>query len=132
MKQQSYLKKFEPQLHMPSSQSRNLSYSNSGMSSGDGYRLGNSSNNAYLKGSHSTLHGGGGIASHYQHIDGTNSSFPNYGISGYAMNSPLLSMISSHLGNGNMPPLFKNVAAASTMVGAGLDSRMIGEIFRLN
>ncbi|GLT67023.1 hypothetical protein SLA2020_393580 [Shorea laevis] len=83
--------------------------------------------NSYLKGSPtSTLNGGGSLHAQYQHSEGTNSSFPNYGLSGYSLNPALTSVMASQLGTGNLPPLFENVAAASAMGVPGLDSRLLG------
>ncbi|XP_041995732.1 pumilio homolog 2-like isoform X6 [Salvia splendens] len=65
--------------------------------------------------------GGGGGISQYQHLDGPNSSFSNYGLSGYPM-----SPISGQLGGSNLPPLFENAAAVSAMALPGMDSRMLG------
>ncbi|KAK1394218.1 Pumilio-like 2 [Heracleum sosnowskyi] len=139
--QQSYLKKSElEQLNMPSPQSTKLSHSISEMHSGDGYGYSNSSSqadlqrtvatSAYQKGfSDSLFNGGGGFGSNYQDIDGTNSSFSSYGASGYPMNLPMQSMMSNHLGNSNMPPLFENAAAASAMAMPGMDSTMMGGTF---
>ncbi|KAI8530749.1 hypothetical protein RHMOL_Rhmol11G0083800 [Rhododendron molle] len=46
----------------------------------------------------------------------TNSSFLNYGLSGYSVNT----------GTSNMSPLFEIGAAASPMASPGIDSRMLG------
>lgn len=140
--QHSYLKNPDPgQLNVPSPRPTKLTYSNLDMGRGDGYGYNGSSNQsdlhriaangAYQKGSsNSILTGGGGsFGSHYQHSDGTNSSFPNYGASGYPINSPMQSMMLSHLGSSNMPPLFENAAAASAMAMPGMDSRMMGGSF---
>ncbi|CAK7331472.1 unnamed protein product [Dovyalis caffra] len=145
LKQNSYLKKSESgHLHMSSvSQSAKLSYSDLAKSNGGGSDLNSSSlmaerqvelqksavpaGNPYMKGSPtSTLGGGGGLPPQYQHLDGMNSSLPNYGLSGYSINPALASMIANQLGTGNLPPLFENVAAASAMTIPGMDSRMLG------
>lgn len=143
IKQHAFLKKSESgHLHMSSGhQSGKLSYTDSGKGNGNGSDLSNSSliadrqvelkksasSNSYLKGSPtSTLNGGGGLAAQYQHVDGPNSSFGNYGLSGYSLNPGLGSMMASQLGTGNLPPLFENVAAASAMGVAGMDSRVLG------
>ncbi|KAK9168383.1 hypothetical protein Syun_000523 [Stephania yunnanensis] len=73
-----------------------------------------------------SLNSGGGSPSHYQGIDGANSAFANYGLGAHAINSSPSSMLASQLGNGNMPPLFENVAAASALAAAGMDSRLFG------
>jgi pumilio RNA-binding family len=70
-----------------------------------------------------TLGGGGGLPAQYKHLDGINSSIPNYGLSGFFINPALASMIAQQLGTGNLPPLFENVAAASSaMAIPGMDS----------
>ncbi|PIN25293.1 Translational repressor Pumilio/PUF3 and related RNA-binding proteins (Puf superfamily) [Handroanthus impetiginosus] len=81
------------------------------------------SSNSYLKESpNAAVNGAGGLHSQYQSIDSPNSSFSNYGLSGYPM-SPL----AGQLGSPNLPPLFENAAAAaSAMAVPGLDSRMLG------
>ncbi|KAL1829088.1 hypothetical protein ACET3Z_007500 [Daucus carota] len=139
--QQSYLKKSElGQLNMPSPQSTKLSHSISEMGNGDRYGYSSSSTqadlqrtaatSAYQKGFPTSLFNGGeGFGSNYQQTDGTNSSFTNYGGSGYPLNLPMQSMMSSHLGNSNMPPLFENVTAASAMAMPGMDSTMMGGTF---
>ncbi|KAK2968527.1 hypothetical protein RJ640_009372, partial [Escallonia rubra] len=74
----------------------------------------------YLKGpSTPTFNSGGGSPSHYQNVDSPNSSFSNYGLSGYTINPASPSMLGNQIGGGNMPPLFENVAAA-TALGANL------------
>ncbi|XP_050209282.1 pumilio homolog 1-like [Mercurialis annua] len=87
-----------------------------------------SSANSYLKGpSTPTFNGRGGSPSNHQNVDNMNSSFANYGLSGYPMNPSSPSMVTSQLGSGNFPPLFEN-AAASAMGGTGLDSRALGAL----
>ncbi|KAL8154075.1 hypothetical protein V2J09_011835 [Rumex salicifolius] len=66
----------------------------------------------------------GGLSPHYGSLGGTNSSFSNYGLDGYPMNSPLSPMMASQLSSLNLPPLLENVAAAS--MGFGVDSRGLG------
>ncbi|GKV32914.1 hypothetical protein SLEP1_g41480 [Rubroshorea leprosula] len=75
------------------------------------------SNNSYLKGS---------LPAQYQRSEGTNSSFANYGLSGYSINPALASMVTSQIGTGNLPSLLENVAAASAMGIPGIDSRVLG------
>ncbi|KAE8676404.1 Pumilio-like protein 3 [Hibiscus syriacus] len=120
IKQQAYLKKSaSDHLHMPSSKSN-----------GSRSVLQKSavpSNNSYLKGSPtSSLNGNSSLPSQYQHIDGANASFSNYGLSGYPA---LASMMPSQLVASNLPPLYENVAAASAMAGPGMDSRVLGGAF---
>ncbi|KAL3850650.1 hypothetical protein ACJIZ3_012532 [Penstemon smallii] len=81
-----------------------------------------SNNNSYLKGSsNSSVNGPNNLLPQYhQHLGSPNSSFSNYGLSGYPM-----SPISGQLGGSNLPPLFEN-AAASAMGVPGMDSRMLG------
>ncbi|KAE8697018.1 Pumilio 2 isoform 2 [Hibiscus syriacus] len=94
IKQQAYLKKSaSDHLHMPSSKS-NGSTSVLQKSSVP-------SNNSYLKGSPtSALNGCSSLPSQYQHVDGANASFSNYGLSGYPT---LANMMPSHLVAGNLP-----------------------------
>ncbi|OMO61999.1 hypothetical protein CCACVL1_23077 [Corchorus capsularis] len=133
IKQQAYLKKSESgHLHMPSAKSNGgrSDLKNSSLLADRQAELQKSaipSNNSYLKGSPtSTLNGGGSLPAQYQHGDSANSSFPNYGLSGYSLNPALASMMASQLGTGNLPPLFDNVAAASAMAVPGMDSRVLG------
>ncbi|XP_061337907.1 pumilio homolog 2-like isoform X2 [Gastrolobium bilobum] len=85
-----------------------------------------SPNNSYFRGSPtSPFSGGGALPAQYQSLDGSNSSFTNYGLSGYAGNPALSSLMASQLGTGNLPPLFENVAAASAMA-PGIDTRILG------
>ncbi|KAF7823717.1 pumilio-like protein 2-like [Senna tora] len=86
-----------------------------------------SSTNMYFKGlPTSPFSGGGNLPSQYQSLDGTNSSFTNYGLSGYAGNPALASLMANQLGTGNLPHLFENVAATSAMATPGMDSRILG------
>ncbi|KAJ6408961.1 hypothetical protein OIU84_008625 [Salix udensis] len=141
LKQNTYLKSESGHLHMSSDpQSAKLSYSDLVKNNGgesdlnmmadrqvERQKTAVPSGNSYMKGSPtSTLGGGGGLPSQYQHLDGMNSSLPNYGLSGYSINPALASMIANQLGTGNLPPLFENVAAASAMAIPGMDSRVLG------
>ncbi|KAK6234890.1 hypothetical protein SCA6_010227 [Theobroma cacao] len=133
IKQQAYLKKSESgHLHMPSAKSNGgrSDLKNPSLLADRQAELQKSavpSNNSYMKGSPtSTLNGGGSLPAQYQHGDGMNSSFPNYGLSGYSLNPAVASMMASQLGTGNLPPLFENVAAASPMAVPGMDSRVLG------
>ncbi|XVF20013.1 hypothetical protein REPUB_Repub11eG0161400 [Reevesia pubescens] len=133
IKQQAYLKKSESgHLHMASAKSNGgrSDLKNPSLLSDRQAELQKSavsSNNSYLKGSPtSTLNGGGSLHSHYQRGDGANSSFSNYGLSGYSLNPALASMMAGQHGTGNLPPLFENVAAASAMAVPGMDSRVLG------
>lgn len=140
-KKHLYLKKSESgHVNMPSvPHSGKGSYSDLGKSNGFGSDLSKSSSdrsvefqksavpssNSYLKGSPtSTLNGGSGLP--VQYLDGSNSSFSNYNLTGYSMNPALASMMANQLGSSNMPPLFENVAAASVMAAPGMDSRVLG------
>ncbi|MBA0853938.1 hypothetical protein Goshw_024166 [Gossypium schwendimanii] len=136
IKQQAYLKKPEPgHLHMPSVKSNGIrsDLKSPSLLSDRQAVLQKSavpSNNSYLKGSPaSTLNGSGSLPAQYQHGDGANASFPNYGLSGYSLNPALANMMPSQLGSGNLPPLFENVAAASAMAVPGMDSRVLGGAF---
>ncbi|KAL6204537.1 hypothetical protein ACLB2K_021804 [Fragaria x ananassa] len=140
-KQLAYLKKSESaHIHMLSPQSAKGSYLDLGKSNGVGSDQNIASSdrqvelqksavpsvNLYKGSSASNLNGGGGFHNQYQQVDNANSSFSNYGLSGYSMNPALASMVASQLGTGNLPPLFENVAAASAMIPPGMDSRVLG------
>ncbi|KAK7262492.1 hypothetical protein RJT34_30066 [Clitoria ternatea] len=85
------------------------------------------SNNSYFKGSPTShFSGGGSLSPQFQPLDGTNTSFTNYGLSGYAGNPALASLMTNQLGAATLPPLFENVAAASAMAAPGMDSRILG------
>ncbi|XP_043817118.1 pumilio homolog 1 isoform X3 [Manihot esculenta] len=89
----------------------------------------NLSANSYLKGpSTPALNGRRGSPSDLQNADNTNSPFTNYSLSGYPVNPSSPSMMGSQFGSGVLPPLFENVAAASAMGGAGLDSRALSAL----
>ncbi|KAJ9684307.1 hypothetical protein PVL29_016676 [Vitis rotundifolia] len=145
IKHHSYLNKSESgNFHLHSvPQSAKGSYPNMGKGSGVGMDLNKSallaegqaelqkpsasSANSFLKGpSTPTLSSGGSLPSHYQNVDNVNSSFSNYGLSGYTFNPASPSMMGSQHGSGNLPPLFENVAAASAMGVTGMDSRALG------
>ncbi|XVE59293.1 hypothetical protein DITRI_Ditri05aG0034400 [Diplodiscus trichospermus] len=132
IKQQAYLKKSESgHLHMPSAKSNGgrSELKNSSLLSDRQVELQKSavpSNNSYLKGSPTSTLSGGSLPAQYQRGDGANSSFSNYGLSGYSLNPALASMMTGQLGTGNLPPLFENVAAASGMAVPGMDSRVLG------
>ncbi|KAF5930845.1 hypothetical protein HYC85_031718 [Camellia sinensis] len=113
-KQHPYMKKSESgSFHRPFGDQSN----------GAGLDLSNPSpNKSYVKGSPaSTLNSKGSLPSHYQHMDSANSSYLNYGLGGYSINTVMPSMMAS-----NLPPLYENVAAASAMAVHGLDSRVLG------
>ena len=144
IKQHSYLNKSEPgHLHLHSGPQSTKGYPNIGNSSGARMDLNNSflksdekvelhksavsSANSYLKGTSTpTLNGRGTSPSHYQNMDGMNTNFQNYGLSGYAINPSSPSMMASQLGSGGLPPLFENAAAASALGVSGMDSRVLG------
>ncbi|PSS34526.1 Pumilio 2 like [Actinidia chinensis var. chinensis] len=84
-----------------------------------------SSANSYLKGPPTPiLNSGGSSASNYHNFGSPNSSFSNYGFSGYAINPASPTMMGNQ--TGNFPPLFENVVNASAMGVSGLDSRALG------
>ncbi|KAF9595529.1 hypothetical protein IFM89_000617 [Coptis chinensis] len=141
--QSPYLKKSESgHLRMSAAPQSATSYPELGKSNGISVELNNSmmadeqvehlkpavsSGNSYRKGpSMPTLNSPGGSPSHYQNVDSANLAFANYGVNGHSFNSVLPSMMASQLGNGNLPPLFENVAAASAMAAAGMDPRAFG------
>lgn len=140
IKQNSYLNKPDSgnyHLHSVSQPTKN-SYQNMAKSSGFGRDQSNSSlmsdeihnpavssANSYLRGpSAPALNGRGSSVSQYQNVDSMNSSFANYGLAGYSVSPSSPSMMGSPLGNGSLPPLFENAAAASAM--GGLDSGAFG------
>ncbi|KAL9238750.1 hypothetical protein vseg_013131 [Gypsophila vaccaria] len=79
----------------------------------------------YSKGLSPASLNGGSLSPHYNQLDGTGSSFANYGLSGFSLNSGVPSMMASQLSNYNLPPLLENVAAASAMGMHGLDTRLM-------
>ncbi|KAJ6830831.1 pumilio-like protein 1-like [Iris pallida] len=80
--------------------------------------------NSYLKDPKATS-----VASPGGSPGSTNAEFSNYGQSGYSMKSGLPSMVTNHIGTGNLPPLFENAAAASAIAALGMDSRALGNGF---
>ncbi|XP_074267990.1 pumilio homolog 1-like [Silene latifolia] len=126
-KQHAYLKKSESgHYNMPSApHSRgNLGVSELRSPQVERPKSGFNTGIPYSKGlSPPSLNGGGGLSPHYNHMDGTGSSFANHGLSGFSLNSGMPSMMANQLGNYNLPPLLENVAAASAMGVHGLDSR---------
>ena len=141
-KQNPYLNKSDSgHLHSHFSQSAKGSYQSMSKSSGVGMDLNNSSlmsdeqvelnktavssASSYFRGPSTPNHNGrGSSSSHYHNIDNSNSSYPNYSLSGYAVSPPSPSMIGSPLGSGSLPPLFENAAAASAM--GGIESGAFG------
>ncbi|KAF5208305.1 Pumilio-like protein [Thalictrum thalictroides] len=135
MKQNPYLKKSESgHLRMPSVPHSAVLYPELGKSNGvpelnaliadeqfEMLKPAVSSGNSFRK-SLPTLNSPGGSPSHYQNVDSSNSAFANYGVNGHS----LPSMMASQLGNGNLPLLYENVAAASAMAAAGMDPRAFG------
>ncbi|KAL5709531.1 hypothetical protein ACHQM5_020211 [Ranunculus cassubicifolius] len=82
-----------------------------------------SSTNSYRKGpSMPAMNSPGGSPSHYQSVGDADSAFANYGGNGHS----LPAMMASQAGNGNLPLLYENVAAASAMAANGMDPRMYG------
>ncbi|XP_057725630.1 pumilio homolog 3-like [Arachis stenosperma] len=90
-------------------------------------KVGGVSVNSHLRGhSASTLTSRGTSPAQYQNLDDLNTSYPNYGISGYSVNPPSPSMMASQLGNGNLPPFFENAAAVSALGVNAMDFRSLG------
>ncbi|KAI3931705.1 hypothetical protein MKW92_050438 [Papaver armeniacum] len=86
-----------------------------------------SSPNSYLRGpSTPTRNNAGGSPSRYQNADSMNPALPNYNLGNFSLNPAMPSMMANQLGSGNLPSLFDNVAAASAMAAAGIDSRTLG------
>ncbi|TKY56763.1 Pumilio-like 1 [Spatholobus suberectus] len=89
------------------------------------YKAGAISVNSHLKGpSTPTFTSRGSSPAHYQNVD--DISYPNYGMTGYAVNPSLPSMMAGQLGSGNLPPFFENAAAASALGLNAMDSRALG------
>lgn len=113
-------------LHSSSQSARGSHQNNSLMSSVDQAEFnqqGVSSPTSYMKGPYKqTLNNARGSPSHNQNMDNANSSFMNYGFSGYTANPPV-SSIGTLLGSGNMPPLYENAAAASALGMGSMNSR---------
>ncbi|KAL9296588.1 hypothetical protein ACSQ67_022484 [Phaseolus vulgaris] len=128
-KQHAYLKKSESTHLQNSSKSRSGSDPNNASLDRqvDLQKSNVPSNNSYFKGSPTShFSRGGNLPLQYQPLDGSNSSFSNYGLSGYAGNPALASLMTNQLGTGNLPPLFETVAAASAIAAPGMDSRILG------
>ncbi|WOG95765.1 hypothetical protein DCAR_0415092 [Daucus carota subsp. sativus] len=133
MMHHSYINKSEPTHLHGYSEPAELSYSKS---TGNSHGFHNSSleadmhSNSYQKGSPGSVPNiGGGLLSHYQQVDPTNLQYPNYGPNGFPMNTPVQPLMSGHLGNVTMPPLFENAAVASAMAVPLMDPRMMGGNF---
>lgn len=124
-KQQSYLKKSESgHLHMPSAP-HSAARGNMGGPDLRGPHVEHpksavNSGGPYSKGSPPSPLNGGGLSPHYAPLDVTGSSFANYGLPGFSLNSPVPSMMASQLGNFNLPPLLENAMGVSA-----LDSRVL-------
>ncbi|KAK4790632.1 hypothetical protein SAY86_017936 [Trapa natans] len=132
IKQHNLLKEANTEhLKMPSLKSNNGVGANARKSSLLANRLPHmqKSKNTYRKGSPiSTLNGGGAnVSSQYKHMDASDSSYPNYGLSGFSMDPALASMMSvGQIGNGNLPPLYENFSAASRVAIPGMESQLLG------
>ncbi|XWS65967.1 hypothetical protein CRYUN_Cryun05aG0159200 [Craigia yunnanensis] len=138
IKQNSYLNKLEPEhflLHS-TAQSAKGPYLNMSESSGVGMDLKRSSlmadgqielrksANSYPKGP-STPTVGVGSPPNLQNVNNMNSTYPNYGLSGFPINPSSPPMLGNQLGSGILPPLFENAAALSAMGGTVLESRAL-------
>ncbi|KAK4791541.1 hypothetical protein SAY86_031954 [Trapa natans] len=87
------------------------------------------SKNSYWKGSPtSTLSGGGGsnMSSQCQHMDASDSSYPNYQLSGFSMDPSMALMMAGQIGTGNLPHLYENFTASSAMAIPGMESCLHG------
>ncbi|KAL9271292.1 Pumilio homolog 1-like protein [Drosera capensis] len=82
-----------------------------------GVKSSGSSWSSHSKVSNASAFNSGGISPRYAHLDGVNSSFIGYGLSGYSPNAALPSMMSSQMGNPNVPPLLENLAAVPGVPG---------------
>ncbi|XVF23929.1 hypothetical protein REPUB_Repub13aG0082600 [Reevesia pubescens] len=146
IKQNSYLNKLETEhFHLDSTaQSAKGPYLNASKSSGVGMNLKMSSLmgdgqvelhksvNSYPKGPSTPTVNGVGSPPNLHNVDNMNSTFPNYGFSGFSMNPSSPPMLGNQLGIGTLPPLFDNAAALSAMGGAGLESRALAGGLALN
>nr|ABW81162.1 PMpt5-1 [Capsella rubella] len=84
--------------------------------------------NPQLRGSQGSAYSeGGGLGTHYQHLDS-----PNYCLNNYALNPAVASMMASQLGNTNFSPMYENVSAASALGFSGMDSRLHGGVQNLS
>ncbi|XP_021715376.1 pumilio homolog 1-like [Chenopodium quinoa] len=127
VKQHSYMKKSEPgHLHMPtathSAARGNMGGSDLRSPQVERPKPGFNTGVPYSKGSSPSSLNGGGLSPHYTQMDGAGSSFANYGLGGFSLNSPVMG---GQIGNYNLPPLLENVAAASAMGVHGMDSRVM-------
>ncbi|EOA12021.1 hypothetical protein CARUB_v10008047mg, partial [Capsella rubella] len=78
--------------------------------------------NPQLRGSQGSAYSeGGGLGTHYQHLDS-----PNYCLNNYALNPAVASMMASQLGNTNFSPMFSNRMMGG---GAGLQSHMVDPMY---
>ncbi|XWS56603.1 hypothetical protein CRYUN_Cryun09bG0100500 [Craigia yunnanensis] len=146
IKQNSYLNKLEPEhFHFHSTaQSAEGPYLNMSKSSGIGMDLKKSSlmadgqvelcksTNSYPKKLSTPPVNGVGSPPNFQNVNNMNSTFPNYGLSGFHMNPSSPPMLGTQLGSGALPPLFENPAALSAMGGTGLESRALAGGLALN
>ncbi|XP_019433067.1 PREDICTED: pumilio homolog 1-like isoform X3 [Lupinus angustifolius] len=93
----------------------------------DPRKAGGISINSYFNGpSTPTPTSRGDSPAHYQNFDDMSNSYPNYGLSGYAVNPSSPSLMASQIGSGNVPPFFDNAAAAAALRMNALDSRALG------
>ncbi|XWS74946.1 hypothetical protein CRYUN_Cryun01aG0042000 [Craigia yunnanensis] len=148
IKQNSYLNKLEPEpehFHLHSTaQSAKGPYLNTSKGSGVGMDLKKSSlmadgqvelrksANSYPKGPSTPTINGVESPPNHQNLDNMNSTFPNYGLSGFSMNPSSPPMLGNQLGSGTLPPFFGNAAALSAMGGTGLESRALTGGLALN
>lgn len=145
VKQNQFSKMSEPaHLNMlPTSQSMKSSYPDLARNSGGLGDIGNptvrpngqaelhrttlSPVNSHAKVSSSSFVGSpGGSPVHYQNINNAGADFAGYGLSGYSIDPASPSLMPNHIGMGNFPPLFENVAALSPTASTGMDSRALG------
>ncbi|KAG7030709.1 Pumilio-like 2, partial [Cucurbita argyrosperma subsp. argyrosperma] len=115
-------------MHSPSQSTRGSHQNNSlvlGVDHAEFNKQAVSSPTSYMKGPYKqTLDNARGSPSHNQNIDNANSSFLNYGFGGYTTHPPVSSIVgTTHLGSGNLPPLYENAAAASAMGMSGMNTR---------
>ncbi|KAJ1400950.1 Pumilio, RNA binding domain [Sesbania bispinosa] len=87
---------------------------------------------SHLKGpSTPTFNSRGSSPAHYQNVDDMNILYPNYGMTGYAVNPSSPSVMANQLGNGNLPPIFEQAAASAVLGLNAMDARGLGRVATL-
>ncbi|KAJ1399306.1 Pumilio RNA-binding repeat [Sesbania bispinosa] len=141
VKQQPYLDKpdslpfqrhsaTQPYLKVSKSSGFGLDMNNSSLYANEQLELHKASGisvNSHLKGpSTPTFHSRGSSPAHYHNVDDMNILYPNYGMTGYAVNPSSPPMMANQLGNGNFSPIFEQAAASAALGLNAMDSRGLG------